>query len=238
MKGLGRKTSLLLVLAVIATALTGAAYSLWYEDVAVNAQVATGNLDVTWKLQYCRENEDANKTGQNFDEGFVWQSKQVGNFTESSYPADSLVLNVTGAYPGYAVDCKLDFVNLGNVPVHVEREYLDFDLDNDGDFDDLHIECTAGPSLPQCRNLDPVANPWTNTANTSPIFTRWTNGLGCQLHQNEPSSGDLFIGIRQPAAENTTYRVRFTVQFNQWNESGWTNCSAPKNVPVTPVTHP
>ena len=240
MKGLGRKTSLLLVLAVIATALTGAAYSLWYEDVAVNAQVATGNLDVTFSRFQCDESEDADREGEYFDDGYYYVAKEVGSFTSTNTPSDSLTLTITNGYPGYAVDCKVDVQNIGNVPVHVEREFFDFDLDNDGDFDDLHIECTAsgGFQQPDCRNLNPVTFPWTSTANTAPIYTRWVNGLGCQLHTGDRNAGDLFIGIRQPAAENTTYRVRMTFQFNQWNESGWSGCYTPKNEPVTPVAHP
>jgi len=240
MKGLGRKTSLLLVLAVIATALTGAAYSLWYEDVAVNAQVATGNLDVTFSRFQCLENEDIDFAGQNFDDGYLYGAKEVGSFTASPNPADNLTLTITNAYPGYAVDCKIDVQNIGNVPIHIEREYFDFDLDNDGQFDDLHIECVAndGFQQPDCYNVNFVTDPWTSTANSAPIYVRWVNGLGCQLHTGVRNAGDLFIGVRQPAAENTTYRVRMTIQANQWNESGYSGCYTPKQTPVAPVTHP
>lgn len=241
MKGLGRHVSTLAIVAVMATAVLGAAYTLWYEKLTLNSEITTGTLDVSWSVFNCLENEDAGEiTGSNFDDGFVWVAKEVGSFVRSPLPLpqDELILTISGAYPGYAVDCKLDYKNLGTVPVHVEREFLDFDLDNDGEFDDLHIECTAVGIQQDCRNLDPLANPWESTTNPSPVYTRWVNGLGCQLHQNDRGSGDLFIGIRQPAAENATYRVRFTVQFNQWNESGWNNCAAPKTNPAQPVTVP
>ena len=178
----------------------------------------------------CTENEDADEiTGSNFDDGFVWVAKEVGSFDRSPLPLpqDELSLTISGAYPGYAVDCKLDFKNVGTVPVHVEREFIDIDVNNDGQYE-LRYECTANGGQPDCRNLDPIANPWTSTTNSSPVYVRWVNGLGCQLHANERSSGDFFIGVRQPAAENTTYRVKFSVQVNQWNESGWNGCAIPK----------
>jgi len=180
MNGLGRKVSFLAVAAVMATALLGASYTLWYENLTLNAAVSTGDLDVTWTVMNCLENEDAGEvTGSNFDDGFVWAAKEVGSFTRSPLPLpqDELSLTISGAYPGYAVDCKLDFKNVGTVPVHVEREFIDIDTNNDGQYE-LHYECTAFGGQPDCRNLDPLADPWTSTANPSPLYVRWVNGWG------------------------------------------------------------
>lgn len=245
MRGIGRRASFLCVMAVMATALMGAAYTLWYEKLTLEANITTGVLDVTWDTFSCGDNEDPLKNGLQFGvsaDNWLFTNKNVGSFVSSPYPSDELTLDVTNAYPGYAVDCKLEFLNKGTVPVHIERIFMELDLDNDLDFDDGLIDCILQNGQPSCRNLDPLVDPWPSTVNPAPLYIRWRDGpafgQGCQVHSGESLTADFFIGVRQPALENQTYRVRLTLQANQWNESGWNDCGDPKGTPIVPVDPP
>jgi hypothetical protein len=58
------------------------------------------------------------------------------------------------------------------------------------------------------------------------------NREGCQVHQNQNIQSSLFVGINQPAKENTKYVIELHYQVNQWNESAWNGCNQPKPPPV------
>ena len=77
MKGLGRKVSFLAVAAVTATALLGASYTLWYENLNLNATVATGTLDGKINCAVAGDNDEL--TGGAIIEGYPAPATQASH---------------------------------------------------------------------------------------------------------------------------------------------------------------
>ena len=224
----GRKPLALLGLALLgAVTLIAVANAMWFQVLTLDASVSTGELRVRWSGTNCNDNEPPNP----FDvEGFPIQTKNVG--TLSSIRTDELItVTVGNAYPGYAIDCELEWRNVGTVPVHIERWLITIDDPATPADPDYIIECLVGvcesfPGGPDLYGLTPP----------DPIYARLNDpNLGCQLHTGQGSDSSFIFGLRQTAKENTTYVLKLYVQFNQWNESGWDGCDDPKATPVVPV---
>lgn len=198
MNRLGKKAAVLALLAVVATALMGAAYTLWYEDLSLNATVSTGTVNGTWNVvANCSDVE----------------SKDVGHFVlgPGTVPivSDTLTLEVTGAYPQYFVNCELHIKGLGSVPFHIESYQLDL----------------AGPGVPAGTSKlcdyawanDPLGGPCTVSSNA--LEVTWTDNLGAQCHAGQQTAGSLQLLVKQPALENSTYTFTMKAHLVQWNES-------------------
>lgn len=224
----GRKPLALLGLGVVAAVTVMAvAHALWFQVLTLDAQIDTGELRVRWSGLSCNENEPPNP----FDvEGFPIQTKDVGTLV--SLRTDELItVTVTNAYPGYAVDCELEWRNVGSVPVHLERWLLTVDDPLTLESPDFIVECLADvcESFPGGPDLYGLVPP-------DPIYARLNDpNIGCQLHTGEGSDSSFIFGVRQTAKENTTYVLKLYAQFNQWNESAWNDCDEPKATPVVPV---
>lgn len=218
-----------------AVALLAVANALWFQVLTINANVSTSELKVGWLGFSCSDNEPGGFTRL----GWPDQTKDVGKFVPPAIdPAtgffpDEATLIVTNAYPGYAIDCEVELVNLGKVPVHIERWLITIDDPTTPQDPDIVKECVAGTCKtflngPDLYDLSPLTPP-------DPVYAELVHAVGCQLHEGEGKSGSFLFGVRQPAQEHTTYVIKLKVQVNQWNESGWIGCDAPKNNPVTPV---
>jgi hypothetical protein len=117
------------------------------------------------------------------------------------------------------------------VPVHVERWLITVDDPSTAQNPDYTMECLSNicESFPGGPDLYGPTPP-------DPIFARLNDpNIGCQLHPGDRSDSSFIFGLRQPAKENTTYVLKRYGQFNQWNESAWLGCNAPKATPVVPV---
>lgn len=229
MNGLGKRASFLALAAVLATALLGSAYSLWFEQLQVNETVSTGNLD---GLITCAQPVD-NEINAPIGGGF-WSTVLA---PQAFYPVASPLKDVASAptgtqngphefdvsvsntYPGYMEDCELHLVNTGTVPWHIEVESITV-LENGvpiltGTCPPLNPNspgsCTAGDISP------------TNPAG-KPLYVKFLDLRGCQLHEDNERIGSLFIGVNQSAHESTNYTVKLQFQVNQWNESGYSGC--------------
>jgi hypothetical protein len=152
-------------------------------------------------------------------------------------------VTIGNAYPGYAYDCEVEILNTAPLPWHVE------------DIQIVVEECPVptGPcttlvpppnsqvtncplvALSDCTWGDLGINPPSGhpggLANWSPIYAEVANWEGCQVHQGIDLEASLFIGINQPAKENTKYVITLTYTVNQWNESVWNGCTQPKPTP-------
>ena len=210
---------------VLALGAVGGSYALWFQVLTFNGTVNTAELKTEWFTEACNENEAPTAFNNPF---FPVLPKQVGSVVQSgaSPGSDTISLTLTNAYPGYAVDCKLEYRVLGTIPVHVERERFELDLDGDGTYETSY-DCTTDGigQQPTCR--DTTEEDW-HVNSGPPLYVEWINGLGCQLHPGDRDNGDLLIGVRQTAKENTTYHVRLTIEFNQYNESGYQDCNMPR----------
>src|SRR4051812_37491450 len=127
MRGLGRKVSVLVMVAVIATAIMGAAYSLWFENLQATATITTGSLDAGLICAPPVDNENVSwpsppSTLLPFK--FYPKAKPLKDVATapvgsglSPYEWD---ISVSNTYPGYMIDCELHMQNTASVPWHVE----------------------------------------------------------------------------------------------------------------------
>jgi hypothetical protein len=217
---------------VLGLALVAVANALWFQTLTLHANVSTAELRVKWTGASCTENE-LNGTGDPFTiDGWPNPSKQVASFTKI-VTADSITLTVVNGYPGYGIDCEIHPQDVGNVPVHLERWVITVDDPGTPANPDWIFECTTT----SCQTRP--TGPELYLPDGDPIYVQLKAGLdntlGCQLHPGNELTESFLLGIRQPAKEHTTYIVKLSAQFNQWNESGWNGCGSPKTTPVVPV---
>lgn len=245
MRGAGRKASFLGVMAVMATALLGAAYTLWYENINVTANVATGTLDGRIICGgIVGDNDGININGDivigpgDIPGGTISgypvpiPDKDVGHVISSQVNDHEVLITVTNAYPGYAIDCEFELSNIGSVMWHVETEIITVDVpvgDPYGDYNS--IPCLAGATNCVAGSVGPT-NPL-----APPIYVRARNIQGCQIHPgtDNDESGSIIIGVNQSAIESSTYIIKLTFQINQWNESGWYGCRQDNPNRIGPV---
>ena len=208
-----------------------------YNVLTINADVSTSELKVGWQGFVCGDNEPG---GSFVSTGWPRQTKDVANFvspqldpTGEFFP-DPATITVTNAYPGYALDCEVEFANLAPVPVHLERILITVDdtstpLNPDYITQCLSNTCKTFANGPDLYDLDPTTPP-------DPMYAELVGiPVGCQFHEGDTDGGSFKFGVRQPAKEHTTYVIKLQLQFNQWNESAWNGCGLPKKTPVVPV---
>lgn len=189
---MSKKTLSVLVAAlVLALALTGVVYGLWYEMLFIHGTVETGNVDVVWEQPRPIDcNED--------DHG-----KEVGWFTALVDRRNPHILNFTvhNAYPSYTAHCQLGYVSAGTIPVHTEFERF-----------------IPGPELHDC---DIRQNERTGSfvAACDELTVTWSNGRCQQLHQGDDNHGSFEVHLNQPASELATYTFSVELEFWQFNES-------------------
>jgi hypothetical protein len=219
--------ALLALGSLVAVTIVAAASALWFQVLTIDASVTTDELEVQLRGLNCNDNEPDNPFQV---VGWPIQTKDVGDFDVVLAEGQ---ITITNAYPGYALDCEVEVENIGDVPVHIERWVITIDDPNTPDDPDVFMECVSTicrtfPGGPDLYDVDP-------TTPDDHIYAELVDSLGCQLEFEDGAAGSFIFGVRQPAAEGTTYVVELHAQFNQWNESGWDGCNDPKSQPVVPV---
>ncbi len=141
-----KKLAALAAILVIALAVIGVGYGLWFEDLYIDGTVETGEVDVRFDgfktmewfgLIYTDGSTDFASPRHNgdlfeikYDENLDCRVRRYGpdraldnpddeNLLGNDDGADLLTINVRGAYPSY--HCKIVFAveNIGTVPVHL-----------------------------------------------------------------------------------------------------------------------
>jgi hypothetical protein len=222
MKGLGHKASLLTFAAVVALALIGAAYALWFENLDLTASVTTGTLDGSIVCESPAENE-VNPFWSTIhvpEKFYPDPGKEVGEIVSSqSIDPQTFEITVSGAYPGYMIDCETHLTNTGTVPWHIEWEQIVVQLDS------TVIETSTCDPLNQfSQGFCYVGTPDPFNPDADPIYVKFPDFRGCQVHTDNDKTGSLFIGVNQSAQEATTYTVLMRFRVVQWNESDFIDC--------------
>ena len=240
MKGLGRKASFLALVAVLATAVFGSAYSLWFQDLSTTQNISTASLDAHLTCAQPSDNQNSQWPTPGYGQPFASYPiasilKDVASVSLAPEPAPyhEVTLNVTNAYPGYAFDCEVHISNPTNLPWHLEDEKF------------VVLQCDQVGN--NCTPLQPPPPSWTTTCTTysckwgdrginpptyplglatwSPVYAQATNWEGCQVHlEDDFVAGSIFVGVNQSAKQNSQYKIVFEYQVNQWNESSWNGC--------------
>jgi hypothetical protein len=235
MRRLGRKASFLALIAVLATAMLGAAYSLWFENLTLTAHVTTGTLDGKIRCGIPTDNEtngwdDSSEPFNSYPQAVPLKDVATTP-TGSQNGVHEWDIIVSNTYPGYMLDCEYHLTNTGSVPWHIETEVIT-------------VSTGAPPVVIEngvCDTADPFNHGFciageispTNPAG-HPIYVQIEDIRGCQVHHNGEEEGSLFIGVNQSAHENTTYTITISFQVNQWNESLWDNCGDLRGVQLVP----
>lgn len=119
MKGKLGKTGLLSLALVLALAVLGVAFAYWTENLHIQSDVKTGELDVKFVGAQSSDPMDTNDAtlGGNWT-GFtiVPQGKHVGK-TEVTHGDKITTITISNGYPGYLVWTQLDIKNTGSIPV-------------------------------------------------------------------------------------------------------------------------
>ncbi len=243
MKGLGRKASFLAVVAVLATAVMGSAYSLWFEKLTATTNITTTHLDAQITCTTPSENEAANwpLVGPYFQAYPTANPiKQVASAVAvvQTAPFHLMEIQVDNAYPGYAWDCQAHIYNTAPLPWHLEDMVIKvLECDSNGQ------NCVPVPPPPppkswamQCDTytcwwgdlgISPPTFP-NGLDSWSPFYVAVPNWEGCQVHNTNTggvgNGGSLQFGVNQSAKQNTRYKIVIEYQVNQWNESAWGGC--------------
>lgn len=244
MKGLGRKASFLAIVAVLATAVMGSAYSLWFEELSATTNITTSHLDA--KIG-CIKPVDNEMPVPNWQTGGWFDLypnasplKDVADTIVLTQPNSHLMeLQVSNAYPGYAWDCEIHITNPSPLPWHIEDFVIKvLECDSTG------IICNPitpppAPAPPWAMTCTQYTCSWGSLGISPPNFPNglaaWSpfnvvipNWRGCQVHDTDLlgpfNGGSLLFGVNQSAKENTKYKIQIEYQVNQWNESSYDGC--------------
>lgn len=140
-----RHTGVLMMMGVVALGLLGAAYTLWFEDLRLEANVTTGTFDVDLSYESATPvvaqpnvdelgsgvatllDQDYNAFGNTFPEGKLKPTCSGEVTTDPNYNTAAndeisnnlLVLTMSNLYPYAGCEFTTDVHVVGNVPVHL-----------------------------------------------------------------------------------------------------------------------
>lgn len=206
-----KRMATLLLLVVMTLATTGLSYTLWSEELGVDGTVTTGTLDAAWLpfFSFCTEqyvNPNKPVVGPFGVVGFgEYLGKDVGSWTLTPEPGDDqgLILTINGAYPYYTLDCQVKYTNTGSVPWHIQG-------------------LSAVPVSPNLTNCVQIPASPTDNENLildcDQLYVMLIDGIEDQIHNGQLVSSNLFVQLKQPAAENATYQFAAAICVGQWNE--------------------
>jgi len=235
-----RHTVVLMTVAVIAVGLLGAAYTLWYENLTLNANVSTGTFDVDWSIEAPPVPVVSTNLGVDYRPFTAAEALKAtqctASITTNDAPgqandvADDNVLTLTAAnlYPYAGCDFLIDIHSQGTVPAHVAMTALT------GLGPNYELYPTCGyPGFPACDDaraftitvLNAETDP--NRASCERLATGLgLNGsfapaeLGTQLHTGEELVCGLRFALKQVSnVEGMSFSWRMDLKAHQWNET-------------------
>lgn len=242
---MSRKTTIILVgVVIMALALVGIGYGLWFEDLLIKGRVTTGVLDVG----FSDYGEDGIFEWFTDAEGKVLATELGGvpdleipeiapglfvlkdnvycdidfygpDFRDNPEPGvdtgwDLAWIKVEGAYPSYHCLVKFDIHNRGTVPVHLSDWYV------------KRVNEMGAEIAPDAMHAFWVAEPFCKkAANDAGVLTDDAIGPDghrvIQLHPREHA--DCWVLLHFTNEDNvqelTTYYFAFWIRAAQWNEA-------------------
>ena len=192
------------LVATLALAGAGVAYSHWQQNLYIGSSVYTGSVTVGFsKLSY---------TDGHYDEHGIYHigevgGKDVGKVTayyidpitdpvtgRSGYKG--IIVNITNAYPCYVVNLSVSVQNLGTVPVKVKR---------------INITDPTGELI-----WDGIGALRDATTGKPIINVKITNLVGDQIDPGHSNLVDFEFHFKQDAEQEKTYRFLITIEAEQW----------------------
>ncbi len=111
-----KKTALICIVAVLALALMGFGFAKWSDTVAINAEVATGNVDV--EIEALGVNDEG--PDPNIPPGNNSEDKDVASIECVNVDENTIKVTISNAYPWYQPGFMFRINGVGTVPVKVE----------------------------------------------------------------------------------------------------------------------
>jgi len=190
--------ALLSALLLLSLATLGIGYGLWSKALRINGTVATGRVDARWVMANCAEFHPWPGGGTPGE----FEGKDVGSTTAVIDAEDDQILHIMldNAYPSYAVDCEVHFINDGTIPVIIRGTTIVPVSDNL-----THCILTGGQTkILKCDQLT----------------VKYVDGIGSQIDPGpeDETASSLVVHVEQPAAQDATYKFDVIECMAQWNE--------------------
>lgn len=210
MKHTSRLRSVLPVL-LLAVALSGAgiAYTHWTETLEAHVDVDTGEVAGGWLGAGCFEFFDWPWPAEGFGEV---EGKDVASTTVTIPDPGTLEIAVENAYPSYAVDCEIEWINTGTIPVIIRGWRFVEDPVVPSNLENCNLTVTGGGDnlMYECDELTVVL----------------IDGTGVQVDPGEIAASSLRFhveqdnGLESPEGGNQSTTLRFWLEVcvSNWNE--------------------
>jgi hypothetical protein len=222
------KTTVIFIASIIALAMTGATYALWYEDLYIWTDVHTGEVDWEfWHTNWYLEPGDPEQPHFGHDDHDIdpGKTKDVGSNwaeffdTDGDGDFDTMHLVLENVYPGYYDHLVYQVHCNGNIPIHVWRvQFTDLDgniipftlLDGtvlDAMYttqDELAFLDISGPDGVPDGEFD--------------LFIPWGNNFDAQMHYCDYLDMSFSIHVLQPCPQGAHlefYIKQTAVQYNE-----------------------
>jgi hypothetical protein len=200
MSQLGRAPPLgiLALLVLLALASLGVVYGLWSKTLTIEGIVNTGRVHGRWDGAICSEFHDWPWPPEGFGEV---DGKDVGSTDIFIDPDDNNLLHlvIDNAYPSYAVDCEVEYVNDGTIPWIIRGTTIE----------------PVSPNLTQCM----LSGNQTKTLECAQLTVILVDGIGAQIDPGDGVASSVRVHIEQLADQNAEYLFEIKICVAQWNES-------------------
>jgi len=202
-----KKIALLALALVLALGTLGVAYALWWDDLYVDGQVDTGDINAYWTCYAAYDTENDGlpaEIDKNFSSIACDVTDQHGNTD------DTFVITLTNAYPCIDYYVVADVHNDGSLPIHV----CDFTLDRGT------LPTGAVVELMKVTSEGDGGFP----PSTRPVLTTWSGFE--QIHPGDVAYVAFHVHLDNTAEEDpsgagdTTADYTFSgkLYYQQWNE--------------------
>jgi hypothetical protein len=218
---------MIFIVSIIALAMTGATYALWYEDLYIYTEVDTGEVD--WEFWHpgwyitpgvpefplFTHDDDGIDPGWTKDVGSNWaeffDTDDDGDF-------DTMHLVFENVYPYYYDHIAFSLHCNGDIPIHVWRVQF---TDLEGNIIPF-LNQTGVPFDAMYKNelvyLD-ISGPDGEPDGEPDIFIWWGDNFGTQYHNCDSGDFSFYITILQPCPQGAhlEFLIKMTaVQYNEY----------------------
>jgi len=186
------------MLLVLALAAMGSGYALWSKVLKIEGTINTGKVDARWSGVICSEFHPWPFSPAILP-GEV-DGKDVGRTTWALDPNDDqiLIITIENSYPSYSVDCQVEFVNDGSVPVIIRGNDI----------------TPVTPNLHNCV----LSGTQTKTLSCDELTVVFVDGIGSQVDPGDGVASSFRLHVEQPAEQGAEYEIQVRICMAQWNE--------------------
>ena len=198
-KALRLPLGILVLVLLVLLAMTGVAYGLWAKTLTIEGEIHTGTLHGKWTGALCTEFHPWPYSIATAVLGEA-EGKDVGWFEVEVDPTDDnrLLITAWNAYPSYAVDCQVEFMNDGTIPWKIRG-----------------IALSPGQGLTNCIQTGTAQNP---ALECDQLTVQLMDGIAAQYEPGEVTAESLRFHVEQPAEMGSVYKFFVDVCVGQWNE--------------------